>query len=553
MNHRLYTIIPTFFVWCLLGSLMLYVGFCTPLMTDDYLYVFNYDDELGRTTLISSFSEWWETSKQLFIHMNARLANPLNALLLSLGGGKFAFAVLNTVFFLIITGCFARFFFSHSTWKSLIITAGAYIALTPSIEVTLLWSTGSANYLWPTALLSMLLFPIRRLIEGRHFTPAALFLTCVAGFFCGWMHEAVGAPLAAGIFAAFLFCKRARRLQVFLLNVAVGLGVMPIVLSPAAWNRAAASDAGLAFNLSYSAIGFVTYTLIPTLIVLVTAILLRKQTGSRRHSAAQYPCDILLLGFFGFSCLVSLAVGRVGAGGPGYYYLTLSVVLILLRMLGVIMKSSPFFVKSLTLLAGVAACAFGATELLKAAHYAQHGMEQALNQARSGRQICVIDSRYRNRSISTWLPCDYPYSVWHDFCGKYYGVKPFYTITNEFITDRSIYKVFDDKAPHAPQTAQIDDKIIIRLPQGVFCGSGKLKAVQEDTGKEFVFLPTHSLLSQNWVIARCKGKAIRTFGRDYYQGFHYLVLLTEGSENLTLEIPGLIEATKQNVELEMKL
>lgn len=485
--------------------------------------------------------------------MNARLANPLAALTLTLGGGRPTFAILNTLFFIISVGGFARFFFSSCTWKSLLLVAGAFLLLLPSPEVTLLWSDGSANYLWPTALLAVLLFPIRRLLSGQQFSNASMALLCVLGFICGWMHEAIGAPLAAGIFAAFLFCKQARRKQVFLFNVIVGLGVMPIVLSPAAWNRAGASNAGFLYNFGISAAGLITYCLIPMLITLATALLARPHIIRWIRTIQQHPTDVLLLGFFALSCLVALSVGHVGAGGPAYYYLTLSIMLMLLRLLKKLQSGKKLFFNNLITSLGSLAFIFGASHILKASNFAQKGLEQALQQARNGRQICVIDSQYRNQSIAAWLPCEKPNAEWYAVGGKFYNVKPFYTITNEFITDRSIYKAFGDKPTNIGQTLKIDNKLIIRLPQGIFCGSRRIKATQNEHGRDLVFLTTHSFMTQPWIIARCKGKAIRTFGRDYYQGFHYLILLPEDDEHLTLEIPAIIEKTGQPVEIRLPI
>ncbi len=541
-------LLPLLFV----AALMLYVGFCTPLLTDDYLYVLTYtaEDDFGH--LITGLQEWWESSLALFIHMNARLANPLASLALYLFGRP-AFTLLNTLCLLLCALCLQRLFFRSCGGWGFVITAAAFLLVMPCPEGTLMWADGSANYLWPTAVFLLLLFPLRSLLAGEQLSRPMLVLTYVGSVFCAWMHEALGAPVSAALFFTFLTSKTARTKEIFALTCTFGIGVLPIICSPATWNRATASTAEPLVNLGYSASGFFTFTLIPALVTAALFFLIQGgRSLTRGLTAKLQPTDIFTLYLWGSTFLVSLAVGRIGNDGRGYYFHALAILLILLRLLGT-RNAGNGKMKVCITAAAIGVLAFYSYSLVRSAEYAHKAHEDAYAQALSGKRICVVDSVYRNPRISAWLPTHSPRSVWFLHGGKYGHVAPYYVITNEFVSDKRIYQQFNGLAEDEPQVLRHANLTIVRLPKGLYCDAGRLKAIETESGKEAVFLPSHSFLERDWLIATAKRKTINTLGHDYHDGFHYLILIKKKDVPTELQIFANHEYTQQDTEITINI
>lgn len=547
-TSRIAAFIPVFFI----AALMVYVGCCTPMLTDDYLYVLSYTPEEKFGHLITNLQEWWDSTLALFIHFNARLANPLASLFLYLFGRP-AFTALNAFFLVTCLLCLQRLFFKRFGGWSYVVTAAAFLMVMPCPEGTLLWAVGSANYLWTTTLFSLLLLPIFALVSGECLSRPILVLTYIGSFFCSWMHEALGAPISAALFFTFLACKSARTKEVFALTCTFGMGVLPIICSPAAWNRAAASDAGFLLDLGYSCSGLLTYSLFPALIT-AGALLTVTNCGIslKKITAKLHPSDIFILFLWGSTLLVSMAVGRIGGDGRGYYYHDLTILLMLLRLLSY--KTVCGTAKG-RFIVPAAACILGfySYSLVHAAEYARNAHETAYAQACAGNRVCIVDSTYRNSRISDWLPTSSPRSVWFPHSGKFGHVSPYYVITNEFITDKSIYQKFKGLSEQDPHVVQHNHLIIIRLPKGICCDSGRLKAIEKNNGKESLFLSSHSFFRQDWLIGTAKGKTINTLGRDYHDGFHYLICIKKKDVSMQLQVKAFTEDTHQDVEFDLDI
>lgn len=542
------------FVWLLLGVTVFYAESLVPLLTDDYFYVLTRTAEGGFGTPITSFSEWFSTTCVMFLRMNARLANHSAALVLSLCGGRAAFTILNTFFLLGFIYALQRFFFTRNTLTTFLCAAGLTFAFLPCPEGTLLWADGSANYLWTMFLLILLFFPLRRMLRGELLSKKRFVVCALLAFIVGWFHESLSCPLCAALFFTWCFCPQARNKQVFFLTFCMGLGALMIMATPAVWNRAGANTTEPLMDICYSCLGMINFCLIPALLVIATAFVLRRKLVAFRQQWKAHSLDILFLLFVFFSFLLSALVGRIGSDGRGWYYLDLGLLFLMCRLVNVLIRQSgPTINRGITLCAGITLIVYCGL-LLRAATFAHDAHQQVMAQIKEGRQVCVVDSTYRNRLIANWLPTSSPATGWYRSSGLVFHCKPFYTRVNEFVTDRSVYRDFEGLDETTPQVTRSGELTIVRLPKGLMTMLHRIKAEQSvPRHRDFMFLPSHSLFfDTEWIVVTARRKPLRTYGVDYYQGFHYLILLPEGDTHLTLHVPVMQEDTHEISELDIQ-
>jgi len=201
----------------------------TPLKEDDMAFVL-----VGR---LSSMHEVLQSQVDHFMTANGRFADVLATLFCALVG-KPVFNVLNALVF----GLMAHLLSLLSTGRRSLVVVAAFLAFVgvfyPLPGQTLLFVAGSCNYLWAITA-SLLLVRYLQRHRGRRLGWWRGLLLVLAAFVAGNFNEGTSFGFFAGMVLYYLLNREQVTPRVVLALVGYLLGMLLIVSSPGAWNRAA--------------------------------------------------------------------------------------------------------------------------------------------------------------------------------------------------------------------------------------------------------------------------------------------------------------------------
>lgn len=233
------------FSWLILFIVAMSMNFLTPMsVADDGAYAF-IKESVGRefdenrpvdnlSNIVESMTNHWYTH-------NGRIVNhSLESLFMGIIG-KPAFNVFNAMVFCFTLGFFLCLcgFDWRSRWLWLVFLL--FLALMPAYGETLLWVSGSFNYLWTA------FFVLGFLVLLRHYRDDRLtgkhWLLMPVAFICGWTHEIMTLPvsMALGLYM-LLHIRNIWGRAVLPLMLGFMMGTAMNVLAPATFIRAGADD-----------------------------------------------------------------------------------------------------------------------------------------------------------------------------------------------------------------------------------------------------------------------------------------------------------------------
>ena len=171
----------------------------TPESGDDFWYRFPFvGREVDLTHPVSSFRELLRSQQMHYLWINGRF--PVHLLVQSFaatGWGRILFKFFNAAIFTLFAGLLVRFSGMRCTASGILFAAAAVLLLWPAFGETMLWMTGSINYLWSSVLVCLFLLGFERLRE-RPFRVGAL-LGFLPALLAGWTHEGLTVPLAVSL------------------------------------------------------------------------------------------------------------------------------------------------------------------------------------------------------------------------------------------------------------------------------------------------------------------------------------------------------------------
>ena len=282
--------------------LMLVMNMLTTLKEDDMSYTL----VDGLWTPIGSLADLARSIYNHYWSTNGRLADVL-AITFAGGLGKMAFNVCNTLVF----GLMAHLLSLLATGRrSVLVLVGFFTVVGTCYPVpgeTMLWLAGSINYMWAITASLLLVYYLTR--DGQAVTMGwgrgvMLFLAAAVA---GGFNEATSVGFLAGL-CLFYACNRRRFTPVVGVALAGYLvGLLLIVSSPGAWQRAAAGD--IAINMSFDRLLSSRFFIfkekmlrfITPLLALAMCVVALSRTAWRRelrHSV--WPCVLLALLLFMF-------------------------------------------------------------------------------------------------------------------------------------------------------------------------------------------------------------------------------------------------------------
>lgn len=213
----------------------------TPLKEDDMTYAL----VEGEWTRLRTVSDLIRSYSYHYANTNGRVADLLTIVFCSLLG-KSVFNVCNALVF----GLMAHLISLLSTRRHSLLAIMSFFACVgtcyPVPGETMLWMAGSCNYMWAiTTLLALVWYLLHSFGRALSWGEGALLL--VGGFLAGAMNEATSLGFFVGLCLYYLCNRKMMDGRAATALTGYLLGIMVIVASPGAWNRAAEGD--LVFNL----------------------------------------------------------------------------------------------------------------------------------------------------------------------------------------------------------------------------------------------------------------------------------------------------------------
>ena len=215
-------------------------GTCVVMLALNALTPLKEDDMALSMIPCGNLGEIWSSWLDHYLTTNGRFADVV-ATLFSAVLGKTAFNVCNALMF----GAMAHLVTLLSTRRrslTVLVLLLAFVGLCyPIPGETMLWLAGSCNYLWSITASLLLVWHVQRR-HDRQLGWLETVLLFLGAFIAGNFNEAMSFGFLGG---AILFCvvnrdKVNRRVVVALVGYA--MGVLLIVASPGAWQRAAMGD-----------------------------------------------------------------------------------------------------------------------------------------------------------------------------------------------------------------------------------------------------------------------------------------------------------------------
>lgn len=239
-------------LWCVVVlicfSAILLLNYLTPIISDDFAYLFIYGENIRINSLadilqsqINHYYMWGGRSVVHFIAQVLLLIPPLAADVLN----SLAYVVYIFLIYYHIKGN------AKSSLKLFVLINLAVWFMQPVFGDTILWITGAANYLWGTVLILLFLLPYR-LYQGRKFSMLEQFIFSVLlfafGVLAGWTNENTAGAMILIVLFFYSYYRSVRwKIPVWSVCGLIGavFGYMVMILAPGNFERAGTSDLNL--------------------------------------------------------------------------------------------------------------------------------------------------------------------------------------------------------------------------------------------------------------------------------------------------------------------
>lgn len=235
-NHRLLNI--------LLGSLLFLVVFLsiytTPLYDDDLVYMNKWRSDVPLKTIYDIY----EFQIAHYFNWGGRtVAHTILQLLLLCP--KALSALLNTIVYFVLAFLVNKMATNKPKGIMILFTIALLYYLNPTYKESVMWLTGSANYLYTTTIILLSMIPLINIYKGIENKYPYLFMPLA--FLAGWCNENMSATLMLYIFVTIIYTHKkkikANWLYVYLIIEMIGLGLM--LLAPGNFVRASDLPTGL--------------------------------------------------------------------------------------------------------------------------------------------------------------------------------------------------------------------------------------------------------------------------------------------------------------------
>ena len=221
----------------LVGGFMFILNLLTPEFIDDYWYKYKFvQDQLYTTDPITSFRDVLISQYNHYFSVNGRVVVHIIVQVFTGLWGKSIFNVFNAAVFAGFIYLLTRLV-KKVTALNLLFVFAVVLLLFPAFGQTMLWMTGSVNYLWSATAVCAFLLAAEKLKDDTLRPKHVLYgFLC---FFAGCTHEGIAFPLAVSL-AVYLLMMRKSIFgkAIFPLIVGFVAGAVICTFSPATMARA---------------------------------------------------------------------------------------------------------------------------------------------------------------------------------------------------------------------------------------------------------------------------------------------------------------------------
>lgn len=204
------------------------------------------EDDMGFTlidgvwTRVHSLADAWQSYRNHLTNTNGRLADLVPTLFAGLLG-KGAFNVCNTLVF----GLLAHLLSLLCARRRSVMVLAMFLAVVgtcfPIPGETMLWMSGSANYMWAITLSLLLIYYLQRR-QGTSLKTIEGILLFIGAIVAGGFNEATSFGFFAGLVLYYAFNRQQIDRRAGLALAGYLIGILIIASSPAAWERATEGD-----------------------------------------------------------------------------------------------------------------------------------------------------------------------------------------------------------------------------------------------------------------------------------------------------------------------
>lgn len=285
-------------------SFVLFLNIKTPLIGDDFVYSFIYQthDRLASMNDVfeSQFLHYYKWGGRSVVHFVAQV--------LLLTNNSLLIDIVNSIGFI----AFVMVVHYHITGKLrnsisvLIISFSLTWLLQPVFAETVLWITGSSNYLWGTLLILLFMLPYRLYKDKEHSLLATILLPIlmfIGGVIAGWTNENTAAAMIFMIGGFIIYYRYTiNKTAVWMYAGLVGAIIGYIIMIVAPGNFARAEGTSISpFLVTYRVLTytqrFVNYLGLLNMAIALLMIVYVKINPCNRKSTLSYLC-IYFVGVF---------------------------------------------------------------------------------------------------------------------------------------------------------------------------------------------------------------------------------------------------------------
>ncbi len=312
-------------IWLVIAFFLLFFALYTKeYRSDDLIYSMKWqsDEPLSSLNDIIDFQvhHYFEWGGRTVAHTIAQLlfliGKPFSSLFITVAYFLLAFMIVK-----IATDKFSIYLYS--------IVIGCLYYLNPAFEKTVLWYTGSANYMWTTLIMLVAIYPAVKIFKGK-LLDVKDYLFLPLSFLAGWGNENTSPTLLLFlIFLLIVKIKKHKKVHIWLtLSIVLWtLGCGLLILAPGNGVRSSEFSSGL-MAIAYRGHGQVNSWLnwlLPTNVILYITYVLRKEKIGK-ISSLDIGTIFCMLGFISIFVMVASPTYPVRATFGSFVFLLIAMI-----------------------------------------------------------------------------------------------------------------------------------------------------------------------------------------------------------------------------------
>lgn len=225
----------------ILFSAMLYLNYLQPIFNDDWIYSFKIEEgfpEKKDPAHIESFADFVSSQITHYQIWGGRTVAHIIVQGLLIMDAPFRI-ILNSLAFVFLIWATVRIATpAQRKGRLYIVTFLMFWLLQPGFAASVLWITGSGNYLWTTMFILFFLHPFCKSYLDNNYKQKNIFysmLLLLAGFTAGWTNENIAISLSLAAIAYLVYLKKQRikiPLWVWLGIAGLLIGTLLLIFAP---------------------------------------------------------------------------------------------------------------------------------------------------------------------------------------------------------------------------------------------------------------------------------------------------------------------------------